>query len=127
MKIVLDTHIVLWAASDQLSEARKEFLEDPDHEIFISAISLWEIAKLYELKYIQLGESLENFLTTIENHPRFAIVPLTASILANIPVIAAKMHKAPADQIIVATSQKLEAKLMTDDNEIRKTDLVKVI
>lgn len=127
MKIVLDTHIVLWAANDQLSEARKEFLEDPHHEIFVSAISLWEITKLYELKRIQLEESLEQFLIMIENHPRFAIVPLTAMVLAKIPEIAPKMQKDPADQIIVATSLKWDAKLMTDDQEIRKAGLVKII
>lgn len=127
MKIVLDTHIVLWAASDQLSEARKEFLEDPHHEIFVSAISLWEITKLFELKRIQLEDALEKFLATIENHPRFTIVSLTSAVLAEILNIADKMHKDPADQIIVATARKLEAKLMTDDKEVRKSDLVKII
>lgn len=127
MKIVLDTHIVLWAAGDQLSEARKELLEDPQHEIFVSAISLWEITKLYEFQYIQFKGSLEGFLTTIENHPRFTIVPLTASILAKIPDIASRMHKDPADQIIVATAQGLEASLMTEDREIRKAGLVATI
>lgn len=127
MKIVLDTHIVLWAANDQLSEARKVLLEDPQHEILISAISLWEITKLYEFKYIQLEEGLEKFLMTIEEHPRFTIVPLTAFVLAEIPNIGSKMHKDPADQIIVATSRKLEAKLMTDDKEIRRSDLIKTI
>lgn len=110
-----------------MSEARKELLEDSRHEIFISAISLWEITKLYELKYIRLEEVLEKFLTTIENHPRFAIVPLTAFVLAEIPAIGPKMHKDPADQIIVATARKLEARLMTDDKEIRKSDLIKTI
>lgn len=127
MKIVLDTHIVLWAANNQLSEARKELLENPENEIFISAISLWEITKFYELKRIQLEESLEQFLMMIENYPRFAIIPLTAMVLAKIPEIAPKMQKDPADQIIVATSLKLDAKLMTDDQEIRKADLVKII
>lgn len=127
MKIVLDTHILLGAAGDQLSEARKELLEDPHHEIFVSAISLWEITKLYEFKYIQLEESLEAFLTKVENHPRFVMIPLTATILADIPIIGPKMHKDPADQIIVATSRKLDARLMTDDKEIRKSDLVKTI
>lgn len=127
MKIVLDTHIVLWAANGELSEARKELLEDPRHEIFISAISLWEITKLYEFEYIQFEGNLEDFLTTIENHPRFAIVPLAAPVLAKIPAIASKMHKDPADQIIVATALGLEARLMTEDKEIRKSGLVKII
>ena len=127
MKIVLDTHILLWAAAAQLSEARKELLEDPHHETFVSAISLWEITKLFELKRIQLEEGLKKFLTTIENHPRFTIVPLTATILADIPHLGATMGRDPADQIVVATARKLEARLMTDDQSIRKSGLVKTI
>ncbi|MBI4125019.1 MAG: type II toxin-antitoxin system VapC family toxin [Deltaproteobacteria bacterium] len=127
MKIVLDTHILLRAAADQLSEARKELLEDPRHEIFVSAISLWEITKLYELKRIRLEEDLEKFLMTIENHPRFTLVPLTTTVLAEIPRLGEKTIKDPADQMIVAVARKLEARLMTDDKPIRKSGLVKTI
>lgn len=127
MKILLDTHIVLWAAVNHLSQTRQEYLADPHHEIFISGISLWEITKLYELERIHFDTTLEDFLLTVENHPRFKIVPLRASILAEIPIIAKKMHKDPADQMIVATAKKMQLALMTDDKKIKKLGLVKTI
>ena len=50
MKILLDTHILLWALSDdeRLSEKARKAVENEDNEIYYSIISLWEV----ELKRI---------------------------------------------------------------------------
>ena len=50
MKILLDTHILLWAISndERLSEKARKLIENVDNEIFYSIISLWEV----ELKRI---------------------------------------------------------------------------
>lgn len=46
MKLLLDTHVLLWAAGspDKLSQAARTLLEDPQNELLFSAASLWEIA-----------------------------------------------------------------------------------
>lgn len=46
MDILLDTHIFLWwdAASPSLSRAAKSLIGAPEHSIFVSAASIWEIA-----------------------------------------------------------------------------------
>ncbi len=46
MKLLLDTHLLLWAAGlpDQLPAAARSLLEDPLNELLFSAASLWEIA-----------------------------------------------------------------------------------
>jgi PIN domain nuclease of toxin-antitoxin system len=46
MKLLLDTHLLLWAAGspDQLSAVARPLLEDPSNELIFSAASLWEIA-----------------------------------------------------------------------------------
>ncbi len=45
MKLLLDTHLLLWAAGspDRLSVAARQLLEDPLNELLFSAASLWEI------------------------------------------------------------------------------------
>lgn len=45
MKVLLDTHIALWAALDspQLPAAARQVIADPANEIFVSVVSLWEI------------------------------------------------------------------------------------
>ncbi len=46
MKLLLDTHLLLWAANEpgRLSAAALALLNDPDHELLFSAASIWEIA-----------------------------------------------------------------------------------
>ena len=46
MKILLDTHVLLWALEDspQLPYYVKEAITDENNEIYVSALSLWEIA-----------------------------------------------------------------------------------
>lgn len=45
MKILLDTHILLWALADddKLPDKAKKLIENEDNELFYSIISLWEI------------------------------------------------------------------------------------
>ncbi|WP_341524109.1 type II toxin-antitoxin system VapC family toxin [Pseudomonas sp. G.S.17] len=46
MKLLLDTHLLLWAAGnpERLSEAATALMNAPENELFFSAASLWEIA-----------------------------------------------------------------------------------
>ncbi|MDP8568955.1 type II toxin-antitoxin system VapC family toxin [Methylophilus aquaticus] len=46
MRLLLDTHILLWAAagSDQLSSNAKSLIENPENQLYFSSASLWEIA-----------------------------------------------------------------------------------
>lgn len=45
MKLLLDTHLLLWAAgqSQQLSKSALDLIENPQNELFFSAASIWEI------------------------------------------------------------------------------------
>ena len=46
MKLLLDTHLLLWAAGnpDRLSAAARSLIENPENELLFSAASLWEVA-----------------------------------------------------------------------------------
>ena len=46
MKILLDTHIILWAAAapERLPPSARALLSDLDHELLFSAASMWEVA-----------------------------------------------------------------------------------
>ena len=45
MRVLPDTHILVWALTDdkRLSSKAREIIMDPDHAIFYSAVSTWEI------------------------------------------------------------------------------------
>lgn len=46
MKLLLDTHLLIWAAAfpDRISTEGRHLIEDDENELFFSAASLWEIA-----------------------------------------------------------------------------------
>jgi PIN domain nuclease of toxin-antitoxin system len=51
VNILLDTHIALWAITDspRLSDSAKEQIAHPRNQIWVSAVSLWEIAIKHSL------------------------------------------------------------------------------
>jgi len=52
VRILLDTHVALWAISDspRLKREARGLIEEPDNRIYVSAASLWEIAIKYALQ-----------------------------------------------------------------------------
>ncbi len=127
MKIVLDTHIVLSAANETLAPSRTELLIDQNNNLFISAITLWEITKLFEYKRIELVGGLQEFLECLYTHPKYTVVPIDPLVLKTLYNYSDKMHRDPADQLIVATALSLQGKLMTNDCKIIQSKLVSVL
>ena len=119
MKIVLDTHIVVHAARDELDPERKVLLEDASNALFVSAVTLWEITKLVELGRLEMPDGPGPFLSALCDHPRFAIHQYDAALMMELLAVAPKFRGDPADQIIVATTRSLSASLVTKDSRLR--------
>ena len=58
MKLLVDTCTFLWLAADapQLSTTAKAMCRDPDHQVFLSTLSAWEIAIKHRLGRLPLPE-----------------------------------------------------------------------
>lgn len=108
----LDTHIVLHALQDQLKPEEKALvLEQP---LCISAIVLWEIAKLAQLKRIDID--LSN-ATLLELLSRMRTLPISIEVCRTIAEL--DFQSDPADEIIAATSIVHDIPLLTRDEKIR--------
>jgi PIN domain nuclease of toxin-antitoxin system len=127
VRIVLDTHIVVHAANDDLEPPRKRLLEDQASELFVSAVTLWELTKLVELGHLEMPGGFDRFIRDLCAHPRYEIAQYDAALMIELLRVAPKMHKDPADQIIVATALKLRAALMTNDLRIRRSKLAEIV
>ncbi len=115
MKLLLDTHLLLWAAGDpdRLSVAARGWLEAPEHELLFSAASLWEIA-------IKQGLGRQDFHADarllrrglLDNgYQELAIGSEHAVALDTLPPI----HKDPFDRILVAQALVEGITLLTSD------------
>jgi PIN domain nuclease of toxin-antitoxin system len=58
VKLLLDTHILIWArlSPEQLSQAATEALQDENNELWYSPISVWEILLLAEKKRLKIND-----------------------------------------------------------------------
>ena len=122
-RAVLDTHILIWWRSGlhgRLSPAQLRLLAhlEDQGEFVISAITLWEIAKLVAGQRLEIPRPLDLWLAEIEQHPRIHLEPLTSRIIAASATLE-NFHRDPADQLIVATAHCLGLPLITVDERIR--------
>ncbi len=129
MKHLLDTHVIIrwYLDSPKLSKVHRRILaqaEKRETRLGISAISLWEIAKLVDAGRLRLVRSLEECLSGIENNPLIDVLPLTASIAIESVRLGATAPRDPADQLIIATARCHGLALLTQDETIAESGLV---
>ena len=116
MKLLLDTHLLLWAAGDpsRLSVVARALIEAPDNELFFSAASLWEIA-------IKRGLGRSDF----QVDPRVLRRGLLDNGYSELPVSSEHavtveslplIHKDPFDRILVAQATVEGITLLTSDS-----------
>lgn len=131
MSFLLDTHVLLYwfSTGARLSSRQRRILHaaDPEQSLWVSDISLWEIATLYELGRIELRRPLREWLEAAVAPPlvrRVGISPVIASEVAALPP---SFPRDPADRIIVASTRVLNATLLTQDRRIISSGLVPIV
>lgn len=115
MRILLDTHLLLWsvAQSDRLPDTARELLEDTDNTLFCSVASLWEIAIKTALRRADFAIDLRKLRHALD---AMGVVELPVDgrhteTLIKLPPI----HKDPFDRMLVAQSMAEPLVLLTND------------
>jgi len=119
LKLLLDTHIWLWylQGSDRLSVSLKEQLEDPDTELWLSPISIWETIVLAEKGKIELASAPTTWVKKYLRELDFKEAPLTFEIAMKSRQIKLP-HQDPADRFIAATALEYDLTLVTVDRHL---------
>jgi PIN domain nuclease of toxin-antitoxin system len=120
--LLLDTHILIWSLtkSDELTVKVKEAIKlaKADKNLYLSSISLWEIAMLAQKQRISVYRRIADFLQTIEKIRGLNILQITANIAAESVTLPGDIHGDPADRIIIASCREISATLITRDQQI---------
>lgn len=132
MRLLLDTHILLWwlVDSDRLTAAQVAELERAEasgQPLAVAAITLWEMAKLAELGRLNLQTSVDELLEQLETHPGIAVLPMSARVALESTRLGPTFHRDPADQLIAATARVHGLRLVTADSRVRGTNVVSVV
>lgn len=118
MKLLLDTHVLIWAAGfpDRISAEGRDLIADTENELFFSAASLWEVA-------IKSALGREDFAVDarllrrglLDNgYSELPVVSEHAVAIGGLPAI----HKDPFDRLLIAQSMVEGITLLTADDLI---------
>jgi PIN domain nuclease of toxin-antitoxin system len=115
LKVLLDTHLLLWAGldSDQLPKAARDMILDPGIELMFSAANLWEIVIKNSLGREDFKVSQHTFRTGLLQNG-YLELPISSDhtiAVANLP----NLHKDPFDRILVAQATVEGITLLTAD------------
>lgn len=103
MKLLLDTHVLIWSATDPgrlASTARKE-IEDGSNDLFVSVVSGWEIAIKQSLGKLELPKPAEEWLPEVLLRTGFEAVE--PGLAAALRVRALPWHhRDPFDRLLIA-------------------------
>jgi len=121
MRILIDTHIFLWAITGdpRLSRKHRELYVEPGNELFLSMASIWEIMIKVSAGRLPMPVPAVEYLTKQIETNRLTLLPLRMTHfneLEKLPLL----HKDPFDRLLAAQARAEALPLMTVDPALRK-------
>jgi PIN domain nuclease of toxin-antitoxin system len=120
MRILLDTHIFLWFISGdiQLSTDVRDAIRDPDNEVYLSSVSVWEAIVKYQLGKLPLPEPPETYLPKQRNLHQIASLALDESSVIQLAKLP-PLHRDPFDRMLICQALQNGLTLATVDAAVR--------
>jgi len=127
-RFLLDTHVLVrwFETGGALSPAQRRVLSraGPEHPLFVSDISLVEIAILHERGRLRFSIPLRDWLERAVSPPLVQLCAITPAVAAEFPNLPPGFPRDPADRVIVCTARTLGATLITCDRKIIESEAV---
>lgn len=122
MRILLDTYYVynLMAARDQLSDAERLILNNQAVQIYVSAVSIWEMRLKFQARYrsgARKSPFSPNDVVDALEEQDVIFLPMTVSHAAR-QLETQISHKDPFDELLLVQAQEEDLKLLTADRQI---------
>lgn len=120
MKLLLDTHALLWAvaAPGVLRDSARSAIVDPRNVVLVSAVSQWEISIKRALGKLTFDGDVREHIA----RSRFTSLPITFDHAAGVEDLPA-LHRDPFDRMLVAQAQIEQAILVTRDAAVQGYDV----
>lgn len=118
MKLLLDTHALLWwlADDDRLGPEARELIADPGNDVLVSIASLWEI--IVKRRVGKLEADITEILDAIERQgfTRLGIDAAHLLALEGLPML----HRDPFDHLLIAQAIAEEASFLSEDRHAHR-------
>lgn len=121
MKLLLDTHALLWSiiSPEQLSPTAQAAITDPTSQVAVSAISFWEIAIKSAIGKLTLHGADPEMLVDAAQRQGFELLPLDPRLAATYTKLPTDpQHRDPFDRMLVWQAISLGYTLVSRDQKI---------
>ena len=120
MKYLLDTHAVIWylEESTELPKKITSIIDNPEMDICISTVSLWEIAIKIKLGKLDIKLTLRELLEYVKTRD-FSIIHIEDEHLLALLDLQ-YTHKDPFDRLLISTAIAEDLTIITADENIQK-------
>jgi PIN domain nuclease of toxin-antitoxin system len=121
VRLLLDTCTFLWLSTgdEALSTRALDWITDPENEVFLSAVSTWEIAVKHRLGRLPLPEAPERFVPVQRAAHEIAFISLDEE-----PTLyegrLPRIHRDPFDRMLICQSIVHGLSLVTPDEMIAR-------
>ena len=121
MRLLLDTHIALWGVTDpaRLGAETQRLLQSPENDVFVSVVTLWEIAIKYALPKgraddmpVSAKDALAEFLEA--GYQVLDVISPHVLAVASLP----QLHRDPFDRMLIAQAWAEPMRLLTSDRTV---------
>lgn len=119
MKVLLDTCAFIWITTDapELSQKARDVFQNPENEVFLSAVSVWEIMVKNSIGKLPLPDEPQNFVCLKREQHGVETLALTEQAvfhLKNLP----KHHQDPFDRMLICQALEHNLTILTPDDKI---------
>lgn len=116
MRLLLDAHALIWALyePEHLAEAARREIVDPDNDVYVSAVTAWELAIKVGLGKLPLPPDLQDWLLDRLTANRFASLPVTAEHALAVERLP-RHHRDPFDRLLIAQATAEDMAIVTRD------------
>jgi PIN domain nuclease of toxin-antitoxin system len=120
MKLLLDTHVLVWSQEDdpRLGKKTRRRLLNVRNELLVSAVSTLEIARLLFVGRLSLQTGLDAWLTQALQGLEARSLVVDHRVAEEAFELPGNFHKDPADRLLVASARLEGAALVTADKSI---------
>jgi PIN domain nuclease of toxin-antitoxin system len=128
MNLLLDTHIWLWSLGEpeRLSRRVARELDNPQNQLWLSPISVWEALLLSRKGRIKVADDFAVWIATSLSRVPLSEAPFTFEVAHALPAITLP-HADPADLFIAATAKAYGLTLVTADRDLIQAEEISVI
>ena len=119
MRLLLDTHALIWFAEDspELSEPARAALADTSDDVFCSVASIWEMAIKLSLGKLKMSVRLEGPFERLLERNGFRLVPVEYLHAARVAALPWH-HRDPFDRLLVAQAMVEGMALLSQDGQL---------